>query len=349
MYEAYFGLRANPFQLAPDPSYYFASEQHRRAMAYLSYGVHKAEGFIVVTGEIGAGKTTLVHNLLRRLDPGALAVANLVTTHLDATDTLRMVAAGFGIVTRGEQKADLLLGIQTHLASIARSGKRCLLIVDEAQNLTLGAVEELRMLSNFQTDSKALLQTFLVGQPEFREHLARPEMRQLGQRVIASCHVGPLNLVETGHYIEHRLSHAGWQRRPYFLAGSYEAIHAATQGIPRRINALCDRLLLSAYLAERADISASQVAEVAAEYADEMLGSGALSDADAFSERPLTTTALLAALTRLEEGQKRLENELLRLAQSNRCPEAPQPPPERRDSGGAPPGEGATPQTQTHW
>ena len=192
MYEAFYGLSGKPFQLNPDPSFYFGSKQHKRARAYLEYGVQRNEGFIVITGEVGAGKTTLVRGLLASLDRDKVLAANLVTTQLDAEDTLRLVGAAFGVRVKDLSKADVLLSLEAFLVSQASQGKRCLLIVDEAQNLTPRAVEELRMLSNFQYGQQALLQTFLVGQPEFRAILQSPSMQQLRQRVTATCHLGPM-------------------------------------------------------------------------------------------------------------------------------------------------------------
>ena len=163
MYETFYGLRGKPFQLNPDPSFYFGSRQHRRAMAYLEYGLHQSEGFIVITGEVGAGKTTILRSLLDKLDPAKVMAANLVSTQIDADDTLRLVAAGFGIPTKDVAKSQLLISIEAFLVNAARHNKRALLIVDEAQNLTPRAVEELRMLSNFQLGSDA---PFPLGEPD---------------------------------------------------------------------------------------------------------------------------------------------------------------------------------------
>lgn len=274
MYEAFFGFTAKPFQLNPDPQFYFGSQQHRRAMAFAEYGLHQSEGFIVITGEVGAGKTTLVRNLLARIDPNRVVAANLVSTQLDAEDTLRMVAAAFGVKTKDAPKSELLLTLEALLASHAREGKRSLLIVDEAQNLTPRAVEELRMLSNFQLGSHALLQTFLVGQPEFRQILTSPELSQLRQRVIAACHIGPLDLDDTQHYIEHRLKLVGWKGVPAISHAAYQAVHEASGGVPRRINLLCDRVLLSGYLADQKVFSADAIREVSEEINGETTAPG---------------------------------------------------------------------------
>jgi general secretion pathway protein A len=274
MYEAYYGLKVKPFQLNPDPSFYFDSKQHRRAKAYLEYGLHQNEGFIVVTGEIGAGKTTIVRGLLDTLDREKVVAAQIVSTQLDADDILRMVAAAFGVRFKDMAKADLILALEAFLVEVARRGKRCLLVVDEAQNLTPRAVEELRMLSNFQFESHALLQSFLVGQPEFRSIMLSPQMEQLRQRVIAACHIGPLNETETREYITHRLACAGSKGEPQFDEGAFETIFRASGGIPRRINALCDRLLLLGFLSDRKSFGRQEVDEVVSEMGNSATGIG---------------------------------------------------------------------------
>jgi putative secretion ATPase (PEP-CTERM system associated) len=248
-------------------------------MAYLEYGLHQNEGFIVVTGDVGAGKTTIVRSLLDKLDPQQVVAGNLVSTQIDAEDTLRLVASSFGLRTKDVEKSDLLLSLEAFLVSMSQQGKRALLIVDEAQNLTPRAVEELRMLSNFQLETHALLQSFLVGQPEFRRTMQSAEMLQLRQRVIAACHIGPLDLDETRSYIEHRLKCVGWNGDPKFQPGAYEGIFKASAGIPRRINAVCDRMLLSGYLAGQHEFTREDVDMVARELHDETVDAEVESDA----------------------------------------------------------------------
>ena len=269
MYESYFKFSSKPFQLNPDPAFFYGSRGHRRAMAYLEYGLHQSEGFIVITGEIGAGKTTIVRSLLEKLDPAKVVAANLVSTQIDAGEVLRLVATAFGLPVRGLDKAGLLLALETFLVQTTAAGKRALLVVDEAQNLSPAAVEELRMLSNFQLEDHALLQSFLVGQPEFRDIMQGAEMQQLRQRVIASYHLGPLDSEETRSYIEHRLHHVGWSDDPIFESDAFSIIYGYTGGIPRRINTLCDRLLLGAFLAERHTIGEQNVREVIEELKEE--------------------------------------------------------------------------------
>ncbi|AXA93071.1 XrtA/PEP-CTERM system-associated ATPase [Massilia sp. YMA4] len=251
MYESYYGLSDKPFRLRPDPHFFFGSKGHKRAMAYLEYGLSQGEGFIVITGEIGAGKTTLVRHLFRQLQSDRIVAAHIVNTHVDADDILRGVVAGFGLpFEESASKTTLLARLEAFLRSCDQQGKRALLVVDEAQNLTPRVVEELRMLSNFQTDDKSLLQTFLLGQPEFRATLHSPGMQQLRQRVIATYHLGPMDALETQAYIEHRLLTVGWKGDPSFTPAAHAAIYQFTGGIPRKTNHLCDRLLLMGFLEE---------------------------------------------------------------------------------------------------
>ena len=264
MYESFYRLSGKPFQLSPDPEFFFGSRGHRRAMAYLEYGLHQAEGFIVVTGEVGAGKTTLVQQLLRRLPANNVVPVQIVTTQLEAEDLVRIVASSFGLSDTGD-KSTLLIRLEAYLRELQAQGRRALLIVDEAQNLGARAIEELRMLSNFQLGTKATLQSFLLGQPELRDLMQRPEMRQLKQRIIAAYHLGPLDRPETQQYVEYRLGHVGWTGDPSFDDAAFDRIYALSHGIPRRINTLVDRLLLAGYLGEKHALAESDVIDVAAE------------------------------------------------------------------------------------
>jgi len=346
MYEAFYGLNVKPFQLNPDPAFYYASKQHRRAKAYLEYGVSRNEGFIVITGEIGAGKTMVLRSLIEGLSGSNIITGHLVTTQLGAEDTLRMVGAAFGFRVKDVPKSELLITLEAFLISQTSKGKRCLLIVDEAQNLTPRAVEELRMLSNFQFGNQALLQSFLVGQPEFREILQRPEMEQFRQRVAATCHIGPLDKEETKAYMEHRIKCAGGTGKPTFDPAVFDEMHKASGGIPRRINGLADRLLLAGFLAERTHLTAADLAEVVREVNAEnevpkskaapvqvtqtgeplMPGglAGAVLDLDLSSvnlapEKAEDMSRQLAQLTAEQRGDQfqRLERSLLRLERTN--------------------------------
>jgi putative secretion ATPase (PEP-CTERM system associated) len=275
MYESHFGLSGSPFQLNPDPAFYFDSRGHRNALAYLKFGAHQGEGFIVVTGEIGAGKTTLVRTLLAGLDPEQVVAAQVVSTQLESGELLQAILMAFGIASASNSKAHLIGSLEAYLTALAAKGKRALLIIDEAQNLSHDAVEELRMLSNFQLGKFGLLQSFLVGQPELRQLLQSKTMEQLRQRVIASCHLGPLAEPETRAYVEHRLRRVDWSGRPQFSAESFGRIHQWTGGVPRKINRLCNRLLLGAFLNNEEQISASLVDSTASELRSEI---GEMSD-----------------------------------------------------------------------
>ena len=277
MYESFYGLSGKPFQLNPDPSFYFGSRGHKRAFAYLEYGLYQSEGFIVITGEIGAGKTTILRSLLEQLDPAKVVAAQIVSTQLDADDLLRAVGVAFGLPVRSVDKAVLLASLEAYLCQLAIEKKRALLVVDEAQNLTPRAMEELRMLSNFQLGDQALLQSFLVGQPELRDMMQSPQMQQLRQRVIASYHLGPLDAEETQAYVEHRLKHVGWKDDPTFDPECFAMIHSLTGGIPRRINTLCNRVLLAAFLAERHSLKTADVETIGREIRDEIGGGSELS------------------------------------------------------------------------
>jgi general secretion pathway protein A len=245
MYDQFYGLSGRPFQLTPDPQFYFESATHRKALSYLGYGLAQGEGFIVITGEVGAGKSTLVSHLMQSVDKARLTAATIVTSQLDGLDMVHMAAESFGIDTRGLDKASTLKSIENFLHAEARTGRRCLLIVDEAQNLSVDALEELRMLSNFQLGSSALLQIFLLGQPEFRD-LVRDaaELEQLRQRVIATHHLEPMEAGEVEPYIIHRLTRAGWTGRPQVTADAFAALYAETGGVPRKLNTLMNRVML---------------------------------------------------------------------------------------------------------
>lgn len=265
MYASYYNLTGLPFQLSPDSRFYFASENHKRAMAYLTYGLNQAEGFIVVTGDVGTGKTMLINQLLATVDPHDFIAATLVYSQLDPADTLRMAAAAFGLQDAGTDKAGILHLIQRFVQDCADRGIRPLLIIDEAQNLPGRSLEELRMLSNFQKDGGEGLQTILIGQPQFRPLLASPELEQLRQRVVASFHLGPLDVADTAAYIGHRLRVVGWNHDPEFTPEALQMIHSETGGVPRRINTLCARLLLFGFLEEIHTIDDATVVAVAEE------------------------------------------------------------------------------------
>ncbi len=254
MYEQFYNLKANPFRLSPDPRLLFHASGHRKALACLHYGLQQGEGFIVVTGHVGAGKTLLARAMLSQVDKARVLAVELVTTQPDSDDVLRLVAAALGLTHRGLARSALLKHIETFLVARAREGRRVMLLVDEAQNLTADALEELRMLSNFQVGEKTQLQSLLFGQEAFRMTLSAPGMEQLRQRVIATAHLGPLSREETRDYILHRLKLCGWEDDPRFTDGACALIFEDTGGNPRRINLLCERVLLFGSIEELHEI-----------------------------------------------------------------------------------------------
>ncbi|MET0269499.1 MAG: XrtA/PEP-CTERM system-associated ATPase [Sphingomonas sp.] len=263
MYTDHYGLTGRPFQLTPDPAFYFDSATHRKAMTYLGYGLARGEGFIVITGDIGAGKTTLIGHLMATIDRARLTAVRLVSTQVEGDDMLRLTAQGFGLDTDGVAKAQLLDRIERFLNAQTREGRRTLLVVDEAQNLPVSALEELRMLSNFQAGGDSLLQIVLLGQPEFRDKLQKAaSLEQLRQRVIATHHLDPMEPHEVCPYLEHRLTLVGWNGRPRFTEAACAALHAASGGVPRTINTLATRLLLHGAIETLDVIDADAVAAV---------------------------------------------------------------------------------------
>ncbi|MGQ0660271.1 ExeA family protein [Sphingosinicella sp.] len=265
MYSEHYGLSGQPFQLTPDARFWFESRTHRRAMAYLGFGLAQSEGFVVVTGEIGAGKSTLAAHLLATIDRSRLNAISLVSTQVEGDDILRLAAQGLGVATRGVEKAALLEAVERRLDEETRAGKRTLLIVDEAQNLPVSALEELRMLSNYQLRGRPLLQILLLGQPEFRDKLASPGIEQLRQRVIASHHLEAMAADEVEHYVAHRLALVGWSGRPAFAPDAYAALHQASGGIPRKVNQLANRVMLQAALDDADRIDGALIEAVARE------------------------------------------------------------------------------------
>jgi len=251
MYSELYGFTAEPFRLTPDQRFYYDSEVHRRAMAYLRYGLEQAEGFIVITGDIGTGKTMLVRNLFGELEDGKIMAAQLVSTRLQAEDLLRMVCASFGLAHEGMNKATMLHNLEVICRTRYAQGQRILLVVDEAQNLSAGSLEELRLLANYQSEGRALFQAFLLGQNQLRRTLQTANLAQLRQRIIASYHLDPLSKEETRAYIEHRLRLVGWGNDPALEEAVFRGIFEATGGVPRLINTLCNRLLLYGCIEEK--------------------------------------------------------------------------------------------------
>lgn len=270
MYEEFYGLSGKPFQLSPDARFFYNSSGHNRAMAYLRYGLRQREGFIVITGGIGTGKTMLVSNLFQELHDEEVIAAQLVSTQIDEDEVLRMINAAFGLAHEGLSKAALLRNLEAFFRARRVEGRRVLLVVDEAQNLPPRTIEELRMLSNYQQDGQALLQSFLLGQPELKKTLQQQGMEQVRQRIIAGYHLRPLDRQELQAYVEHRLAIVGWNGNPRLTDSAFDALFEGTGGVPRRLNNLCDRLLLFGALEDLHVLDGELVRSVIAEMADEI-------------------------------------------------------------------------------
>lgn len=270
MYESFYGLSGKPFQLSPDARFFFNSSGHNRAMAYLRYGLRQGEGFIVITGGIGTGKTMLVSNLFNELTDESVVAAQLVSTQINEDEVLRLISASFGLAHENLSKAALLRNLEAFFRARRAEGRRVLLVVDEAQNLPPRSIEELRMLSNYQEDGRALLQSFLLGQLELKQTLQGPGMEQVRQRIIAGYHLRPLDRQELQAYVEHRLALVGWRNDPEITSGAFDEMFSATGGVPRRVNNLCDRLLLFGSLEEVHEIDESHVQTVVEEMSQEI-------------------------------------------------------------------------------
>lgn len=313
MYEDFYGFDGKPFHLNPEPRFFFESQGHSRALAYLHYGIEQGEGFVVMTGDIGTGKTTLARMLYEELQRSRdILVAQMSVPECTANELLQMVSDAFGLEHERRTKASVLRRLFEFLRKRHAAGKRTLLLVDEVQNLPLPALETLRTLSNLQDGDKALVQIILLGQAEFRQTLNANTLQQLRQRVVASCHLWPLaETAETRAYIEHRLRRVGWNRDPLITDGAYHAIHEFTRGTPRRINTFCDRLLLFGFLEECHTITEQTVAAVVEEISSDFPGvatvserGGAGGDGEGDDDR----------LARLEQRLERLESALAGIA-----------------------------------
>lgn len=284
MYESHFGITGPPFQLTPDPSFYFDSKGHHRALVEFRRGLAEGSGLVVVSGEIGAGKTTLVRTLLAELDPTSVAVAQVLSTQLQADELLGAILFAFGITGEHGPETDLASTVRQFLVSLMREQRRAVLIIDEAQNLHQAAFEQLVALITPDSGEEAALQICLVGQPELRDIVASRSLRHMAERIVVSCHLGPIDQAETGSYIEHRLRKVGWAGNPGFDAGAFDEIFRWTQGVPRKINLLCNRLMLSRFLTQQTRIDANAVAQTARDLRVE------IGDPDGATDPPSTAT-----------------------------------------------------------
>ena len=264
MYERFYHLRERPFALTPDPDYLYPSRVHKEALSYLRYGIESHAGFVVITGAIGSGKTTLLQTLLRGLD-SQTTVARVMNTLLDPRELLEAAMIDVGLDPSGKSKPIMLKEFGEFLVSERGSGRIVLLVIDEAQNLTLPALEEIRMLSNLETEKSKLLQIILIGQPDLRDKLDRPELEQLRQRITVSYHLEALDTEETAHYINHRLARASVGAPMEFDRAVTNRIHARSGGVPRLINVIADATLVFGYGEERSLIDTALIDDVIAD------------------------------------------------------------------------------------
>lgn len=274
MYDQFYHFNAEPFRLSPDHAFAYAHQGYTKARAYMAYAFMRAEGFVMITGRPGTGKTTLIGALLDQLAGENVRTANLVCTQVQADDLLKLVAYEFGIATTVVEKGELLQRLTQQFKSWHRDGQRALLIVDEAQDLSVSAVEELRLLTNIQVEGRPLLQIFLLGQPELRELVLSPQLEQMHQRIVAASHLRPLESQETEAYIVHRLEAVGWCGDPSISQAVFPLIFKFSEGIPRRINLICSRLLLHCAVEQRHRVEVADMRAVVGELQDENLAAG---------------------------------------------------------------------------
>jgi putative secretion ATPase (PEP-CTERM system associated) len=273
MYDQFYNLKAEPFKLSPDHRFCFSHRSYAKAKAYMQYAFQRAEGFVMITGKPGTGKTTLVSDLVESLPTDKVNVAKLVCTQLEADDLLRMVADAYGVPSDTDRKSAILQQLTKVFTDAYKAGRRALLIIDEAQDLSLSALEELRLLTNLQLNRQPLLQIFLLGQEELRDMVQQPSMEQVHQRLVAACHIQPLKEDETKAFIKHRLKQVGWKNDPAISEAVYPVIHRISHGIPRRINMICSRLFLHGCVEERHQLSINDAKTVLTEIQHEQLTS----------------------------------------------------------------------------
>jgi general secretion pathway protein A len=271
MYQEFYGLDADPFRLSPDHGYCLRHPTFQKAKAYMQFAAHRAEGFVMITGRPGTGKTTLIEDVLAEIEGQEVLAAKLVSAQLHAEDLLRMTAFNFGIGAANKSKSDLLMEMQGFFADRLADGQRPLLVIDEAQGLSLNALEELRLLTNLRINGQPMLQIFLVGQEELRDLVLDPKMEQLHQRMIAACHLEPLDFKQAAAYVMHRLKVSGWNGQPRLDAQIFPSLYRFSHGIPRRINLFMGRLLLHGWLEEKTELGGPEAETVLAELKSEHL------------------------------------------------------------------------------
>jgi putative secretion ATPase (PEP-CTERM system associated) len=261
MYETFFNLKMKPFELVPNPVFIYMSSTHKKAIHYLHYGISEKAGFMLLTGEVGSGKTTLISDLISRFDEN-IKLAKVFNTKVNSEQLIAMINDDFGLEVKGKDKVRLLKELNDFLIEQHAKGFNSVLIIDEAQNLKPDLLEEIRMLSNLETDTAKLLQIVLVGQPELRETLSLPELRQLRQRISVNCRISPLTREETEEYILHRLEVAGNREAVIFADGCMDTIYQYCKGIPRLVNIICNFLMMTACMEETKTVDAAMVADI---------------------------------------------------------------------------------------
>lgn len=271
MYETFYGLKEEPFRLTPDSRLCFNHPSYKNAKAYMQYALYRREGFVVVTGQPGTGKSTLISDLTSEFDGGQVKFTSINCTQVQADDLIRLIALNFELDGTTEYKSLLLHGLKQLFLKLHQEGRRSLLIIDEAQDLPEGALEELRLLTNLQQNNQPLLQIFLVGQSELRKTIRSPQLEQLHQRIVATCHLEPLNPDDTENYIMYRLEQVGWNDNPTFDPRVFEPIQKVSKGIPRLINLVCSRLMLHGMVEEKSHIDMKDLKVVLDSLAQEEL------------------------------------------------------------------------------
>jgi general secretion pathway protein A len=261
MYENYFNFKLKPFELVPNPDFFYLSASHRKAMTYLTFGMQERTGFMLLTGEVGAGKTTLVRYFIRGLGR-TVTLSNVFNTKVNAEQLIAMINADFGIENASRDKVELTKHLNKFLIAEYEKGQQPLLIIDEAQNCSAELLEEVRLLSNLETDNAKLLQILLVGQPELAKMLSMDELRQLRQRISIVCHLNALGRPEIGDYIAHRLGVAGNREALTFMPEALDAIYAYSGGIPRLVNIVCSFILLTAFTERVKTVNKSMVEDI---------------------------------------------------------------------------------------
>jgi general secretion pathway protein A len=299
MYQRFFGLRENPFNVNPDPRYLFLTKSAQESLAALTYGIQNRKGFTLLTGEVGTGKTTLLNRVLDWLHGQHVATAFVFNSLLNVDHLFDFIMADFGIPCESREKSQMLLRLNHWLLERYRSGGTAVVIIDEAQNLSFEVLEEIRLLTNLETSTEKLLQIVLCGQPELEEKLKLPQLRQLRQRITLRCRTSPLTLEEAFGYVADRLRSAGANGAPIFSKDAIQLVHLYSRGIPRVVNLLCEHSMISAYVDHLRPVPARLVEEVAREFQlDEFEPTSPLSPPDQ-AQRIANTQTLVRSLDEL--------------------------------------------------